>query len=82
MKQLDVRLLHIHIILHHCLKKMENKIFLSNGCVFIPCLPIEFELKRMLARVSDREIFSLNCSKFAVESDWNSKNSQNVQIFF
>ena len=29
---------------------------------------------------SEREIiFSLNCSKFAAECDWNSKSSQNVQ---
>ena len=37
----------------------------------------------MFVHVSEREtFFSLNCSKFAVESDWNSKNSQNVRIFF
>ena len=32
----------------------------------------------MLDRVSEREFFTLNCSKFAVECDWNRKNSQNV----
>ena len=36
--------------------------------------------KTMFIHVSEREIFfSLNCSKFAVECDSNSKNSQNVQ---
>ena len=50
------------------------------GAFFPRCLPIELELKTMLARVSEREnFFSLNCSKFAVESDCNSKISQNVQ---
>ena len=39
--------------------------------------------KTMFVHVSDREIFfSLNCSKFAVECDWNSENSQNVQNLF
>ena len=27
----------------------------------------------------ERENFSLDCKKFAIECDWNSKNSQNVQ---
>ena len=36
--------------------------------------------KMMLVHVSEREIsFSLNCSKFAAECEWNSKNTQNVQ---
>ena len=50
------------------------------GAFFSRCLPIELALKTMLARVSEREnLFSLNCSKFAVECDWNSKNSQNFR---
>ena len=32
----------------------------------------------MLAR-SEREFFPPNCSKFAVECNWESKNSQNIQ---
>ena len=36
--------------------------------------------KTMFVHVSEHEfIFSLNCSKFAVECDSNSRNSQNVQ---
>ena len=36
--------------------------------------------KTMFVHVSEREIFfSLDCSKLAVECDWNSENSQNVQ---
>ena len=36
--------------------------------------------KTMFIHISEREIFfSQNCSKFAVECDWNSKISQNIQ---
>ena len=39
--------------------------------------------KTMFVHLSEREIFfSLNYSEFAVECDWNSKNSQNVQNLF
>ena len=37
-------------------------------------------IKTMFVHVSKRETFcQLNCSKFAVECDWNGRNSQNVQ---
>ena len=57
--------------------KYESKIFLSNGCIFYPMF--ELALKTMLTRVSECEFFSLNCSKFALECNWSSKKSQNVQ---
>ena len=39
-----------------------------------------FHTKTMFVHASEREIFcSLNCRKFAVEFDWNRKNSRNVQ---
>ena len=36
--------------------------------------------KTMLAHSERESFFSPNCSKFAVEWDWESKNPQNVQI--
>ena len=52
------------------------------GAFFTRCLPIWLALKTMLGRVSEREnFFPVNCSKVALECDWNSKNSQNVQNF-
>ena len=49
--------------------------------VFIyPMFAYCVDTKTTFVHVPEREIFfSLNCSKFAVECDWNSKNSQNVQ---
>ena len=39
--------------------------------------------KIMFVHVSEHDVFfSLNCGKFDVECDWNSKNSQNVQKMF
>ena len=35
--------------------------------------------KTLFVHVSDREFFSRNSSKFAIECDWNSKNSPNDQ---
>ena len=36
--------------------------------------------KTMLVHFSERKIFfSLNCSKFAIEYDWNSKIPRNIQ---
>ena len=49
---------------------------------FTRCLSIELAQKMMLARVSESDFFSLNCSKFALECDWTSKNSQTVQNLF
>ena len=63
-----------------CLK-YGNKIFLSNGLwlTFFP--PDVCQLHSRQHRQfcsSEREIiFPPDCSKFAVEYDWNSKNSQN-----
>ena len=33
----------------------------------------------MFIHVSEREFFSKNCSRFAIECDWNSKIPQSVQ---
>ena len=47
---------------------------------FTRCLPIAFTPASAISFTSEREIiFSPNWSKFAVECDWNRKNSQNVQ---
>ena len=49
---------------------------------FTRCLPIAFTPTSALLFTSEREFsFWLNCSNFAVECDWNSKISQNVQKF-
>ena len=45
---------------------------------FTRCLPIAFT---MFVHVSEREFFSKNSSKFAVECDWNSKISQTFKIW-
>ena len=51
---------------------------------FTQCLPTAFTLKTMFVHISEREIFSPNCCKFAIECDCDSKISQNVQswVFF
>ena len=58
---------------------MGGKSFTQMGAFFYPmsaiCLPIANDIH---ARFSPW-IFSLNCSKFAVECDWNNKTSQNDQ---
>ena len=63
--------------------KYGSKIFLSNALFltfFNPMFANCDHTKTMFVHVSEREIFfSLNCSKFAEECDWNSKNSQKVQ---
>ena len=46
---------------------------------FTRCLPIAFIAKRCSFMFLTVKFFSLNCSKVAVECDWDSKNSQNVQ---
>ena len=46
---------------------------------FTRCLPTAVTLKTMFVHVSEREIFSPNCCKFAVECNWDGKISQNVQ---
>ena len=48
---------------------------------FYPLFANCVHTKTMFVHVSKGEIFSLTCSKFAVECDWNSRNSQNVQNF-
>ena len=72
-----------HIIILRHIENMESKIFLSNGpflTFFYPMFANCVHTKTMFVHVSEREIFfSLNCSKFTVQCDWNSKNSQNVQ---
>ena len=48
---------------------------------FTRCLPIAFTPTSAFLFMSEREnTFSANCSKYAVDCDWNRKNSQNVQI--
>ena len=64
--------------------KHGSKIFLLNALFlmfFYPMFANYDHTKTTFVHVSEREFcFSLNCSKFAVECDWNSKNSQNFQI--
>ena len=49
---------------------------------FTRCLPIAFTPTSAILFTSEREItFPPNCSKFAVECDWNRKNSQNLKTF-
>ena len=66
------------------LLRIWSKIFLSNG----PFLTFFFQpdvcqlrsrQHRQYVHVTEHEFFSPNCSKFAVECDWNSMISQNVQ---
>ena len=52
----------------------------ANSGFFNPVFANYVHTKTMFFHVSEREIFfSLNCSKFAIECDWNSENSQEVQ---
>ena len=67
-------------------KKYGNKIFLSNALFLTFLSPVVWQLhshqRPALAFLftSDCEItFSKTCNKFAVECDWNSKESQNTQ---
>ena len=58
----------------------ESKILLSNGCVFYPIFANWVRTKNDVdSHFWMWKLFSLNCSKFAVECNWNSKNSQNIQ---
>ena len=69
------------IILRH-IENMESKIFLSNRCVFLP--DVCHLSSRKWANMGCSRVwnfFSSNCSKFAVECNWNSKISQNIQNF-
>ena len=52
---------------------------------FTRWLPIDLELKTMLARASERENFSRKSTKFAVERDWSSESSEtvhNLEVFW
>ena len=70
----------IFIILRHIVYNMKAKSSTQMERFFTRRLPIAFTLKTMLVHVSEREnVFSLNYSKFALECDWNSKISQNLQ---
>ena len=76
------------IIFRHVFKKMKAKSSSQMGHFrrfFNPMFANCVHTKTMLVHVSELEIFfSLNCSKFAVECDWDNKNSRNVQslVFF
>ena len=63
--------------------KNGSKIFLSNARFvkfFNPMFANCVNTKTMFVHGSEQEIFfSLSCCKFAVECDWNRKNSQKVQ---
>ena len=59
------------------LKCAISDVFLPN---FTRCLPIAYTPNRQVcSRYWTWNYFSIKYSKFAVECDWNSKNSQNVQ---
>ena len=63
--------------------KCRSKIFLSNECIFLPdvCQLGSRQHRHFCSRLNMKLFFfSPNSSKFAVECDWNSKNSQNVHI--
>ena len=62
-----------------------SKTFLSNGSYpkfFYPMFADCVHTKTMFVHVSQYGVFLINCSKFVVEEDWNSKNAQNVQNLF
>ena len=63
------------------LYNMEAKLSAQMGHIrrFSQCLLIAFTLKR--CAFTFLKYFSLICSKFAVECDWNSKNCQNIRNF-
>ena len=52
-------------------KNSSTKPFILNHCLLIALT--------MFVRVSERDVFSANCTQFAVECDWNSRILQNVQ---
>ena len=58
-------------ILRHILKNMKAKSSSQIGPFFYTMFANRARAKTMLAR-SEREFFSPNCSKFAVECDWES----------
>ena len=73
----------VFVILPH-IENVEREIFLSNwsfGRFLNPIFTNLTRAKTMLARY-EHEFFSSNCGNFAVECDWNSKISQNVQNLF
>ena len=57
---------------------MEAKSSSRIGAFFYPMFAISARAKTSLAR-SERELFSPNCSSFAVECVWESNNHQNVR---
>ena len=69
-------------LLRH-IKNMEAKSSSQMGYFrrfFYPMFANCVHTKTMFVHVSEHEVFfSLNCSKFAEECDWNSNNSQKVQ---
>ena len=73
----------IDLLLCAILKIWKQNLPLKCADVFFTrCLPIAFTPTSAILFTSELEIiFSPNCSKFAVECDWNRKNSQNVQIW-
>ena len=56
-----------------------SKIIHSNGALFYPMFPNCVHVKRRSFTFLNVKFFPPNCSKFAVEFDWNGKISQNVQ---
>ena len=47
--------------------------------MFANCVHAKRQHRRFCSHLHVNLFFQTNCSKFAVECDWNSKNSQNVQ---
>ena len=69
----------VSLIYNNC---SEISVIQLGGVFFTRCLPIAFTQETMFVHVYDREFFSPNCSKFAVECNRNSKVSQNVKNLF
>ena len=74
----------LFVILRHIFKKMKAKSSSQMRHFRRFSLPDVCQLRSRhidkFVHATEREIvFRPNCSKFAVECDWNSRNSQNVQ---
>ena len=52
------------------------------GAFFYQMNANRLQTKTLFVQVSEREFLPPNCSKFAVECNWNTKISENVQIFW
>ena len=67
------------IILRHILKNLKTKSSSQISPFFTRCFPSELAERSQHRLFTCLKFFSTNCRKFAVECDWNTKISQNVQ---